>query len=197
MTNDDAWDELIAGLRSGDEIACTQFWNSYGSLLEAVAQRQLSQKVRRRVGSDDVVQSVCRTFFRRVSAGQFDLPDADALWRLICSITLTKARRAARDHSRQKRGIDREQSIDAVGDGGTTPSANLEGNAATPFDAAQVADQMEALLSGLAEQECTILDLKLQRFTNDEIAEKIGCSERTVRRVIKHLQQRWLQMEQD
>lgn|GEM_PF-3768995 len=54
--------------------------------------------LRRRVGSDDIVQSVFKTFFRRMAHGQFDVPDADALWRLMCSITLTKARRAARDH---------------------------------------------------------------------------------------------------
>ena len=197
MNEEQEWNELIAGLRSGDNDACGRFWKEYGGILESVAERQLSQKVQRRVGSDDIVQSACRTFFRRVSDGQFDLPDAEALWRLICSITLTKARRAARDHSRQKRGMDREQHIDAVVDGGTAPSANLEGNTATPLDAAEVADQMEALLSGLGEQECSILDLKLQQFTNDEIADKIGCSERSVRRVIKRLQERWLQMEEE
>lgn len=196
--NDDAeWDRLLQGLRTGDEEACADFWNQYGPLLESVAQRQLSQKVQRRVGPDDVVQSACRTFFRRVSAGQFELPDTEALWRLICSITLTKARRAARDHSRQKRGLDREQHIDAVAtDGGASPAANLESGSPSPLGAAEVADQMEALLSGLGDQECQILDLKLQQFTNDEIAEKVGCSERSVRRIMKRLQDRWMQLEE-
>jgi RNA polymerase sigma factor (sigma-70 family) len=197
MKSDRQWDELLAGLRSGDDDACAKFWNAYGPLLESVAEKQLSGRVQRRVGSDDIVQSVCRTFFRRVSEGQFDLPDTEALWRLICSITLNKARRAARNQSRQKRGIDREQDIDANADGGTAPSANLEANVPTPFDAAELADQMQALLSDLGEQECAILDLKLQQFTNDEIAEKIGCSERTVRRIIKRLQETWLRMEED
>lgn len=197
MTDDQNWDQMIAGLRCGDDEACADFWHQYGPLLESVAERQLSAKVQRRVGSDDVVQSACRTFFRRVSAGQFELPDAEALWRLICSITLTKARRAARDHSRQKRGMDREQHIDAAADDSTAPSAHLESGSATPLDAAEVADQMQALLSGLSEQECVILDLKLQQFTNDEIAEQVGCSERSVRRVIKRLQERWLQLEEE
>lgn len=197
MNNDDDWNKMILGLREGDNDACMKFWQEYGVILESVAERQLSQKVQRRVGSDDIVQSACRTFLRRVSDGQFDLPDADSLWRLICSITLTKARRAARDHSRQKRGLDREQHIDATTDGSTAPSANLESGTATPLDVAEVADQMEQLLSGLGEQEGAILDLKLQQFTNDEIAEQLGCSERSVRRVIKRLQERWLQMEDE
>ena len=196
MKSEQQWEQLLAGLRSGDDDACAEFWNAYGPILENVADKQLSGRMRRRVGSDDIVQSACRTFFRRVSQGQFDLPDAEALWRLICSITLNKARRAARDQSRQRRSIDREQDIDARAHGETAPSANLEANAPSPFDAAELADQMEALLSSLNEQECVMLDLKLQQFTNDEIAEKVGCSERTVRRVIKRLQDEWLRMEE-
>ena len=197
MDTDEEWEQLIQGLRSGDQDACAAFWKQYGPLLESVAERQLSDRIKRRVGSDDVVQSACRTFFRRVSEGQFELPDAESLWRLICSITLTKARRVARDQLRQKRGVDREQPIDASADGERSPAANLDGKVATPIDVAEVADQMQALLSGLGNQEAQILDLKLQQCTNDEIAEQLGCSERTVRRVIKRLQERWLEMERE
>ena len=193
--NDDDWHRMITGLRSGDSDACTDFWKAYGPLLETVAQRQLSGRLQRRVGSDDIVQSACRTFFRRVSDGQFDLPDADALWRLICSITLTKARRSARNQLRQKRGLDREQYLDAEDTDGNRPGANMAGQVDSPIDAALVADEMQALLTGLGEQECAILDLKLQQFTNDEIADQLGCSERTVRRVMKRLQDRWLELE--
>ena len=74
-----------------------------------------------------------------------------------------RVRKAARDHSRQKRGVDRGQHIDAVAtDGDIAPSANLETDNPSPLDAVEVADQMEALLSGLGEQECQVLDLKLQ-----------------------------------
>lgn len=196
MQDEQNWDRLIEGLRTGDNDACRDFWTSYGPLLESVAQKQLSTRLQRRVGSDDIVQSACRTFFRRVSAGQFDLPDADALWRLICSITLTKARRAARDHSRQKRGMNREQDISAGNTDGSNPEGQLASPESSPLDAAEMVDQMQALLSGLGEQECQILDLKLQQYTNDEIAEQLGCSERTVRRVIKRLQDKWLTMDE-
>jgi len=197
MNEDEEWDQMLAGLRTGDEQACERFWSEYAPMLESVADRQLSQRLKRRVGADDIVLSACRTFFRRVSDGQFELPDAEALWRLICTITLTKARRAARDNLRKKRGMDREQSLDAGDDDSTNPAGQLPGNSTTPLDAAMVADQMEALLGGLGEQECTILDLKLQQFTNDEIAEKVGCSERSVRRIISKLKERWLSMEEE
>ena len=111
MNSEADWDKIVAGLRSGDPQICREFWLKYSPLLEGVAFRQLSSRVQRRVGPDDVVQSACRTFFRRVSFGQFDLPDADALWRLICAITVTKARRVARDQSRKKRGLGREEFV--------------------------------------------------------------------------------------
>ena len=39
---DAKWDELINGLRDGDQQSCTDFWNNYGNQLQAVAQKQLS-----------------------------------------------------------------------------------------------------------------------------------------------------------
>lgn len=185
------WDQLILGLRNGDEKACTDFWNQYGPMLQGVAQKQLSDRLQRRVGSDDVVQSACRTFFRRISEGQFDVPDADALWRLMCAITLTKARRAARDHSRLKRGMQSEQYLDAHSDDPDSPQIQLSGKEQAPVDAVAFADQMDQLLSRLNPQECQVLDLKLQNHTNDEIASKVGCSERTVRRVTAQIKERW------
>ncbi len=185
------WDQLISGLRTGDQQACTDFWNQFGPMLQGVAQNHLSDRLQRRVGSDDVVQSACRTFFRRISAGQFDVPDADALWRLMCAITLTKARRAARDHSRQKRGMQSEQYLDATPENNDAPNIQLTGKEQTPVDAAMFSDQMDQLLSNLNPQECQVLDLKLQNHTNDEIAGQMNCSERTVRRIAAQIKQRW------
>ncbi len=190
----DDWDRMIQGLRDGDANVCTDFWMKYGPMLEGVAGKQISNQLQRRVGAEDVVQSACRTFFRRISEGQFELPDSDALWRLMCAITLTKARRAARDQNRQKRGMDREQYIDATAPDQSTGGFELAGQGEAPVEAVEVADQLRAVLEGLGEQECQILDLKLQQFTNDEIADKIGCSERTVRRLTKKIQDRWSQM---
>lgn len=188
------WDALIQGLRMGQQQACADFWNRYGPMLESVAQNQLSQRMQRRVGPDDVVQSACRTFFRRVSAGQFDLPDADALWRLMCAITLTKARRAARDHSRQKRGIDAEQYLDASPADSVGKPVELAGSVESPMTAAAFADQLQLLLGTLNAQECQVLDLKLQNYTNAEIADKMQCSERTVRRMTNQIRQRWSEL---
>ena len=106
LTDDDRdWDLLIDGLRRGDNSAVAEVCELFGDRLERLADRHLNSALRRRVGSDDVAQSVCRTFFRRAAEGEFDLPEGSALWALLCAITLTKIREQARFHLRQKRSL--------------------------------------------------------------------------------------------
>jgi RNA polymerase sigma-70 factor (ECF subfamily) len=181
VPDDDRWDRLIAGLRAGDKDASREVCALYGESLERIAARRLPGALRARVGPEDVVQSVCRTFFRRARGGEFQLADTEALWRLLCAITLTKVRAQARHHLRQKRGLDRE--TDAADEG-----AAVAAPGPTPAQAAEFADQFQHLLSGLDAEAQAVVDLKLQDFTQAEIADRLGCSERTVRRVLKRLQ---------
>jgi hypothetical protein len=76
-----------------------------------VADRQIATWLRRRVDPEDVVQSACRTFFRRASLGDFSLASKDDLWRLLLTITLNKVRMQARFHTRNRRNAAREQAL--------------------------------------------------------------------------------------
>ena len=58
----------------------------------------------------------------------------------------------------------------------------------TPDEAIEFADQFKQLLTSLDAEEQQIVHLKLQEYTNDQVAEQLGCSERTVRRTLKRLQ---------
>ncbi len=60
----------------------------------------------------------------------------------------------------------------------------------TPADAAAFADQFRLLIESLGEEEKQLVALKLDDMTNDQIADKLGCSERTVRRLLKQVQAR-------
>src|SRR5262245_55085008 len=179
----DAW---LTALVDGEEAAVAEFWREYGDRLSRLADRHLSPQLQRRVGSDDVIQSVCRTFFRRAREGQFNLPDAEALWRLLCVITLTKCRLLARFHGRERRGLDREQPLAAPAGQAAPPEPAAD--AAPPDQAAELADELSRLLSGLDAEGQQLVELKLQERTNDEIAAEMHCSERTVRRVLKRVQ---------
>lgn len=185
----DDWRCLIEGLRTGDEQVAREFWEEYGPLLHRIAERHLPAVLRRRVAAEDVVQSALRTFLRRVQDGQFQMEDPDGLWRLLSAITLNKLRWQTRFHFRRKRGLDREQAL--------TPAPDQEREAfqpadpgPTPAEAAEFADQFEQLLGSLDEEERRLVELKLQDCTNDEAAERLGCSERTVRRLLNRVKAR-------
>lgn len=182
-------DQWLQAVVEGDELAVAEFWQKYGERLNRLAESRLSSRLARRVGADDVVQSVCRTFFRRAREGQFDLADAEALWRLLCVITVTKCRMTARFHGRERRGLDREQPLDGKPGDSFSP---CEAAAADlpPDKAAEMDDELARLLGVLDPEEQQLVDLKLQEHTNEEIAKQLGCSERTVRRVLKRVQGR-------
>lgn len=177
--NDD-WHALMQGVRSGDNDACHDFWNQYGPSLERVAQRHLSSGMRRRVGPETVMLSACRTFFRRAQGGEFELPDSEALWRLLCAITVNKVRMKSRHHLRKKRGLDAEVHPETMPD--------VAGSSTPALDDLAFQEQLEVLIAKFDEEEAQVLDLKLQQYTNDEIAEQLECSERTVRRMMKRIQ---------
>jgi len=181
--------EWLQALVDGDDRTVAEFWEQYGQRLNRLAERHLSPRLNRRVGADDVVQSVCRTFFRRAREGQFELSDAEALWRLLCVITLTKCRLIARFHGRDRRGLDREQSLDGKPEAGLA-SGDVVAADLPPDRAAEMDDELQRLLSALDPEEQQLVDLKLQEHTNEEIARHLGCSDRTVRRMLKRVQSR-------
>ncbi|MBY0514159.1 MAG: sigma-70 family RNA polymerase sigma factor [Gemmataceae bacterium] len=183
---------FIRGLRDGDPSAVRAFCDRYGDALRRIADLRLPANRRRRVGADDVVQSACCTFLRRVRAGEFHLPDSAALWQLMCAITLTKLREQARFHLRQKRGLAREEDVNAPPDA-SGPGSDAAGRDPGPAEAVEFADHLQQLISSLDPEEQAVVNLKLQDCTNEQVADQLGVSERTVRRVLKRVQARLAQ----
>ncbi len=185
----DDWDAIVRGLRNGEPAVIRQFCDQYGAALERLAERRIAAGLRRRVGGDDVAQSVCRTFLRRAQIGEFQLTDSEALWSLLCAITLTKVREQTRFHLRGKRGVDREIHRAAQeSTSGRSPFFDKPTAEPSPADAAEFTDQFTRLIESLDAEERQLIDLKLQQCTNEEIAERMNCSERTVRRILKRVQ---------
>jgi len=185
--DDESWQQQVRGFLNGDPTIAKAFWDQYGPLLERIAAKHMNERLKMRVGPEDVVQSACRTFFRRAKLGQLKLDDSESLWRLLCAITITKVREQARFHSRGKRSVERE--VHAAGtDDSTHGQFHIAASGPAPEDEVIFADQFAFILGTLDEEERAIVDLKLQELTQDQIADRLGISERTVRRVFKTLQ---------
>jgi RNA polymerase sigma-70 factor (ECF subfamily) len=187
---EDPWQRLVHGLREGNRPLIQEFCERYGTPLQQLADKHLPEGLRRRVGAEDVVQSACRSFLRRARAGEFQLADSESLWRLLCAITLTKVHEQARFHRRQKRSLDREVSLTSICSGGVPGDFDVVDPRPSPAEAAEFQDQFEQLMASFEDEERRLVDLKLQQCTNLEVAARLGCSERTIRRLLKRVQAR-------
>lgn len=183
------WQEFIQGLASGSSSAQEQFWQRYGKRLDVVTRRHFPPGLNRRLAPEDIVQSTCRSFFTRIKDGRLEVSDRDSLWGLLCAIALNKTRMKQRFHLAQRRAINREQDINASSsDSSERPSLEPAASTAPPDEAVIFAEQLERVMEMLDATEKEILQLKLDNYTNQEIADKVNRSERTVRRVVDRLQ---------
>ena len=101
---------LLRRFRDGEQDAATQLYVKYGARLQALARSQTSHALASRFDPEDVIQSVFRTFFRRASAGLYDVPEGDELWQLLLVLALNKIRDLATFHRAQKRDVTRTHS---------------------------------------------------------------------------------------
>ncbi len=176
------WLERLA---EGEFEAVQQFWDQFGFRMQRLAERNISQKLAVRIDAEDVVQSACRTFFRRVGKGQLSVATSDQLWNLMCAIVLLKTRQVARFHFRDKRTLSREVSSAPVVESGSDVGFQPASSEPSPADAAEFADELNRLLRDLEPEMQQVVQLKLEGYTNTEIGDQMAISERTVRRHIQ------------
>lgn len=167
---------VMERLRRGDEDASTEVFTRFVDRLITVAHHQLSERLRYKIDPEDVVQSVCRSFFRRQRAGQFQIPDWESLWHLLTLITIRKCVNAVEHWTAGKRDLNLELPL-------TTPAPSRE---PTPEDAAVLTETLEQLMARLTAREQEILSLHLQGYEISEIGERVGRTRRTVRRALDH-----------
>ncbi len=158
------------------------FVQRYRPALERIARGAIAPGLRPRITPDSVAQSVCRTFLRRMDDNPYVLEDGDALWSLLCAIALTKVRERVRYHTREKRDLGRQVPIESA--------REVADPTHGPDHAVAFHDALETIFAELEEEERRILALRLQGKTQEAIATEAGCSERTVRRILKSLEGR-------
>jgi RNA polymerase sigma-70 factor (ECF subfamily) len=168
---------LLRRFRAGDQDAATQIYLRYAHRLRALAKVQCGADLGPRLDADDIVQSVFRSFFRVASAGLYDVPAGEELWKLLLVMALNKIRARGAYHRAAKRDVRHT-------DGGE----HLQ-NVSTPRrdDEAFVVLQtvVAESLQQLAEASRTIVELRIEGYEIAEIAAKIGRSKRSVERVLQ------------
>jgi len=200
MPDDDSALHWIHRLQQGDSVAVRKLWEGYYHRLVGLARQKLGGAKRRAADEEDAALSALASFCRGAAQGRFpDLADPDDLWRLLVVITARKAADQRAREGRQKRGGGKVHGDSvfhkSVGesDGGWE---GVIGTAPTPEFAAQTAEELERLLGLLPDDEArSIAQLKMEGYTNDEIAAQLGCSRPTVERRLRRVIRRTWQTE--
>jgi len=183
-------------LKDGDSAAAQPLWERYYSQLVALARKKLRTTTRQAADEEDVVQNAFHSFFRALGQGRFpQLDDRDSLWRLLVVITANKALKHLAHTHRQKRGggtVTGSLGIYPFGNEEDAALVEMVGDEPTPDFAAQVAEEYRRLLDLLGDESLQQVAVwKMEGSSNDEIAEKLSCSRRTVARKLEAIRSLW------
>lgn len=176
----------IEGLRQSDDSSIKGVWNHFAGRLCELARSRLSSSTKRVYDENDAVQSMFRSVCFGLADGRFpELKDRESLWRLMLVITSQKISNRHRFDKQQRRDI-RRTLTDSVFCGN---SDEVEANQLvlsrepTPEFAAEFVETCEALFSGLADPSLEqVVILRMEGFTDTEIADRMNCSRRTIQR---------------
>jgi DNA-directed RNA polymerase specialized sigma24 family protein len=180
----------------GGNAAAQPLWERYFDRLVHLARAHLRRNARGPADEEDVALSAFDSFCRGAAAGRFpQLGGRDDLWRLLVTITARKANSAAWRERRQKRGGGRvadEAALagkDADADAGLAAIAGREPN---PAFAALLADEVRRLLEGLDDDGLRqIALLRMEGYSNEQVAERLGCGLRSVERKLGLIRKAW------
>ena len=183
MTSDDGFATLMERLRAGDNDAAGMVVRRFTSRLIALARSRLDPLLSYKVDPEDLVQSVYKSFLKRLYAGDCNFGDWDDLWSYLVLLTVRKCWDRAHYHRAAKRDLVREQPLSLVNEE-SADVLSLMARDPTPPQAAVLTELVEQLLMQQTPRDHDIISLHLQGFTIPEISAELGHAQRTVRRTI-------------
>lgn len=177
-TNVSHWMNLV---KAGDSTAANRIWQHYFDRLVRSVRGRLYRLTRAVSDEEDLVLSVFDSFYNAAENGRFpDLSDRDDLWRLWLRMSARKVVDKRRHDLRRRRGgTARLHSLDHTGDDGNIieaigdePSLEME---------LMMQESVEQLFSHLGiEQLRDLAGAKLEGYSNADLAQRFGYSERTI-----------------
>lgn len=185
----------ISQLKAGEPEAAQRLWESYFHRMVDLARKKLQGAPRAAADEEDVALSAFKSFCLRAQNGQFtQLTDRENLWPLLMVITANKSVDLIRHQNRKKRGGPGSPEADCARMV-SNPLSDLISRDPDPSFALQLADELQYLLSELENAGDISLKpialLKMEGWTNPEIAEQLGCTRRTIERKLLLISSLW------
>lgn len=167
---------LIEMIRAGDQDAASQLYDRYARRVFGLVKSKLGARLAASTEPDDIVQSVFRSVFRGMQAGNYDAPEGATLWNLLAVIAVRKLANRANHFSAQCRDVARNEPIE---------NASLP----TTMDHASIAFLelcLRETLDELREFDREVLTLRIQNYSVDEISELTGRAKRSIERSLQN-----------
>lgn len=201
MSDAESTETWLGRLREGDHQAAQKLWERYYAHLIRVARSRLEAAPCRAADEEDVVLSAIDSFCRAAANGRFpELTDSDDVWRLLMSITARKVCDHQRRACRAKRGGGRVRSESALmsadDENDDRGIEQVIGTEPSPDMVVEWMDSLRHLLGKLKDnvlQETALL--KLEGYSNREIADRLKCGLRSVERKLQGIRLIWSQTE--
>jgi RNA polymerase sigma-70 factor, ECF subfamily len=174
---------LVDRWRAGDEEAARLLSEWFRPSLLRLAGVMLPDWLQRRLGPEDIVQSVFRSFFDGLRRDEFHLRRSGDLWVLLIAMTRKKLQKRVEFHLAGKRSPRSEVALPAQGETGCA----LPTREVAVDEMLAVRDELLFVLNSLDPRGRRVLELRLQDFDQERIAGELGMSTRTVRRELDRI----------
>lgn len=172
--SESVWLENVVHLKNDYEADAV---SRFSGRLLAFAKSRMPTQLNGRVDPEDVVQSVFRSFFQRNQSGSFVFEESSDVWRLLAAITYRKVQQTIRHHHRQQRDVTRESVP-------TDEFSPLVESEATASSLTMMEELIDGIIERIPETHRSILTLRLENYSIEEIADKVQVSSRTVERAL-------------
>jgi RNA polymerase sigma-70 factor (ECF subfamily) len=195
MRDDSSFIDCMNRFRAGDAEAADRLFKRFARRLIGLARTRLKDALGCKEDPEEVVQSAYRSFFRRHARGEFNMSCWEDLWGLLTRITLCKCWNRLDFYHADRRDVRREVRLEEDAQTANRCRMLLD-REPTPLQAALLTETLEELLRGLDDDEHLILTLSLQGHGIEEISDRVGLAERTVKRVRQLARKRLERMQQ-
>ncbi|HEX6984110.1 MAG TPA: ECF-type sigma factor [Planctomycetaceae bacterium] len=174
-------------LRSLEEEAAEELLARFSVRLLSLARKGIGARLVPKGDEEDVVQSVFRTFFRRLGEEEVELRDWASLSGLLSLLTLKKCQQFGRHYQAARRDVRLEVSL--YGDGGATVVVAVPDREPTPDEAAALNEIIERSFRELDDRDREAVEAVMAGRNVDQVAAGTGRSKRAVQRAMARFRQ--------
>lgn len=202
MQNENSITKYFSALKRGESEAAQRIWEKFFKRLIELARKKLKSSPKRWSDEDDIVQQAFAQFFSQVQQNRFPkLNNRGDLWQILAMLVDRRATDQIRRQVNKKSGGGKVRGDSAFIGPNDSRGAGINSfadNEPTADLAAEFVEELAVRLQGLKNDEYRqIALLKLQNYTNKEIADKIRSSVRTVERCLNNIRKNWQQGSSD